>query len=394
MDRPSAAPVPASEWLPRPAWRVAAKFGHHALVWGGLVVLWVGGMQAARSWGLPGLLGIVIVLPVLYLNAAVHELGHLFAARRAGMFVVRAQVGSVELQARRRRWHARWRAPRVRVDGLVMAFPDPHRPMQAQLLAFAAGGPMANLATGAMLVAFAAAGWHDWLGSVGGWLILGSGICAMAIGTANLMPVVHGVMASDGLQLLRFRRGIDEEVQALAFMRANGLAMTGVGAHELPGTLLDRLASGPPPMRLFKLWIALFAHLNRGEWQQAARLGPAFEAQLAALPAAQRPGWTDFENVVRAEMRFAAALAGDDDLAGVASTLPADNDWYRPAQRPRFLALAAALAGDIAGCHRALADAERAGEDSADGASRRTEAILRAAIVEVLHTRATSLPAA
>ena len=382
--------MPAAPWRLSPGAERVARFGMQGTMWVALVALYACCALATAAAGVHWTVAVLLGVAIGFANVAIHEAGHLVGARATGMFVVRAQVGSVEVLARRRGWRVRWKAPVFRVDGFLMACPDPRRPLRRQLLAMAAGGPVANAVTGLAAILAGALVW----GSATAYVLVGAGLHAMLLTVANLVPVGHGPFGTDGLKLRRWFQSVDERDPDVASVVANGLAMTGVTADRMPPALMAVLAEGPVGTRLLHLWMTLFAHLNRERWGEAAALAPRLDALLAEVPEAERPGWADFAQVVRAEMRFAAALAGDDAFDGAVAALAPGAGWHCPAQRPRFEALHAALAGDAVACRDALARSAAAAADSADPASRETESRLRAAVEAVLAARVSPAVAA
>ena len=370
---PPASESAAVPWAPSPSWQRVAKIVREVVVFGGVVAACFLLFDAAEAWGYPSLAGLLVGLPVAYAVVALHELGHLLAARFAGMAVMRAHVGSVELKARRQGWSMRWKAPTLRVDGMVMAFPDPDQPIGPQMMAFAAGGPCANIAA-ALLAAGVAAipAVEPGTACVLSALAIYSAVTAVA----NLLPT-SAPMPSDGLLLLRLRRGIDENDLGLLFIRVNGEAVKGVTADRVPDAVRQRFREGPTEMRLFDAWIELHACVHRGDMAGIAAISPRLDALLAEIPEGpQRQSWAAFEALVRSEIRFAAALAGD-EAPMPPEDIGKETDWQRPTLRPRLRALAAARAGDRRALERALDEAERLAEDSPDAAGRVFERRLR-----------------
>lgn len=354
------------------------------LVFAGTMLLAFACLQAAESWHwYPTLLGVVLVWPITWLSVVSHELGHLLGARRAGMFVVRIQLGPLELLAQRRGWKARWRRAVLKAAGFVLAYPHPDRPARDQMIAFVIGGPAMNLFMG---VLFAVVAWLTWPSGIA-WLFGGAATHSLCVGVVNLLPVDRPI-ASDGLQLLRYAKGLDDDDPGMLLPRLYGLSLAGVTADALPTELVDRLADGPSPLPLMHVWITLWGCINRGEWERASALESRLESAMIALPPELASSVVDTYSVARTEMACARALAGGEPHVPLDSHLPASADWYHPSLRQRIVALDAARVDDDAACRAALAKAESLIEKSFDKAARIAETRQCEAILALLLERA------
>lgn len=309
-------------------------------------------------------------------TVAIHEGGHVLAGRAIGMTVCRVHVGPLQLLARRRGWRIRWQRQRPGDNaGSVIAVPNPYAAVRRQYLLLIAGGPLANLLAAAGCGVLA---WRLGLGSSSGAFCTGAAVFNLAAGLVNLVPSQSPSGASDGLQLLRQARPRDPDALVDVLAELNGLSSRGVTADKLPAHRLALLADGDG--WFFYVWFTLKAMQNRGEWTQVAALQPDFEAQVATLPAPVAESWHSMIALLRCELAFSRAMAGEDAADPLDAALTADLDWAVPALRPRCQALMAARRGDQLAALAALARAEALAENDVDAATRQCERGLREAI--------------
>lgn len=302
-----------------------------------LSLLW---LPEGAIWNLSG---IVAGLVIVYLSVVVHELGHLLAARWAGMTVMRMRVGRLDIRLLRKGCKLGF-APRLqkRLQGFVMAFADPRTPWRRQHMCFVAGGPLANL-----LLAVLAGALGAWLapGAAHG-VLLAFAACNACMGVANLLPVERKPQVSDGLWLLRWWRGVDIAHPRLAFARLMGAACAGQCADQADPADLHLLEAQGQPMSLLALYIRLRGLLVQGRWAEAAALEAVFQAQRSALPEAMLRPLYDLLRLMETELAFAQAVACKSALGLFDELLPSRLQREYASIWARCLALRAALAGD------------------------------------------------
>ncbi len=320
---------------------------------------------------------VMLLFPLAALvTVAIHEGGHVLAGRAIGMTVYRVHVGPLQLLARRRGWRIRWQRQRPGDNaGSVIAVPNPYAAVRRQYLLLIAGGPLANLLTAAGCGLLA---WRLGLGSTSGAFCTGAAAFNLAVGLGNLVPLQSALGGSDGLKLLEHARRRDPDALSDVLAELNGLSLRGVTADKLPAHRLALLADGDG--WFFYVWFTLKAMQNRGEWTQVAALQPDFEAQVATLPAPVAESWHTMIALLRCELAFSRAIAGEDTADPLDAALTADLDWAVPALRPRCQALMAARRGDQRAALVALARAEALAENDVDAATRQCERGLREAI--------------
>jgi hypothetical protein len=337
--------------------------------------------QVSEKWAFLG----ILLWPVLvYAAVAIHEFGHWFGARSAGMTVFLAWIGPVQLKPMRQRMRVRWHWHRAKIHGAVMAFPDPNLPIRNQLMRMTVCGPGANLLAGLL---FGAIG-LEWLFTPVGLPLSGFAVLNLALAIGNMLPTERR-LASDGLVFLRSLRLRDEEnVPELIFMRLNGMAMQGVTADELPQAQVAKLEGMAMPMPLVHLWYSIKRHQHSAEWKQAVGLESRFDELLTGLPDASKRHMADFIASIRCELRFSRAMAGMPLGEPIDHGLGEDLNWLMPTLRPRCQALTAIREGKLDLARARLAESERWASQSIDLALERSEKLLRQAMLAELGSSA------
>jgi hypothetical protein len=322
--------------------------------------------------------GAFIFVIMYFITIAIHELGHLLAARSQGMTVMQVRLSVFDLLPSRRGWRIRRGRARFAIAGFVLAYPDPTRPLRKQLMAMVAGGPLANI-----LVAIVSCGiaWLFWP-AMSAYPFLALAVLNASTGMLNLMPTAQ-YLESDGMELLRWWHGIAEDHPYLAYSRLMGLSVSGVTAEKLPADVLAELAKLDMPMPLIVDWLEIKAAQNRGEWSAAARLETSVNARLADQPPAMIRGLADLISSTRYELAFSKAMECRTSAPLIAAQLTTNAQWFMPWLLPRGRALEAALCGDRAACEQLLAESRRHADASLDRALPISEASIRDAILQI-----------
>ncbi|WP_266172157.1 site-2 protease family protein [Dyella subtropica] len=372
--------------------RASAAFSTLRAGWGSGIVNWLAGcvqiliMLAASAFGIGfgmaawrdtgnAFAGAMLLWAMLYYPAMiVHELGHYFGARLAGMAVLHVRLSAIEIRPQQRGFRMRWNPIRkqLRVGGYVMAFSDPARPRREQVIALASGGPAVNLALAVVLVV---AGWA-WLPHRAGWLCEAFAAMNAGMGFANLVPR-QGIVPSDGrtlLQALRHRLNDSPQVRLIS------LSVFGCTADRLPGEDLVALEAQASPLPLVALWYRLKAHQNRGEWKEAVSMRATLDERLHAMDQTPASRPADLIAVIQTEIAFSQAMVTKDAAVLVDGLLPPKVAWDVPFLWPRCLALRAALAGDMARCVESLVVSRRYAENAIDQALPISERMIRASM--------------
>ena len=308
----------------------------------------------------------------IYPCILIHELGHWWCARLAGMKVVRMRVAHVEVMALRRGVKLRWRRRmKGEAAGAVVAFADPAKPGRMRQIAFMAGGPAANALAA---VAFWLASWPlsrvPW-----GWVAVPAAMMNLAFSAGNLIPRASA-RPTDGMWLWRLFRGRLQAFEAPQY-RIIALTLFGRTAERLPEDDLAALEAQPFPVSLVAAWFRLKARMNRGEWAEAASMREAVEASLAAADAKPLAAVRSLIACVRTELAFAHAMHARDASGLADGLMPAYASWEEPHLWPRCLALRAAFAGDRAEYGRRMAESDARVRESVDDSLAASEAMIR-----------------
>ncbi|WP_447751772.1 site-2 protease family protein [Pseudomonas nicosulfuronedens] len=300
-------------------------------------------------WIVPGCIAGFVVI---YLSVFIHELGHLLAARWSGMVVMRMRVGRLDIRMQRSGWKLGWRAKGdKRLGGFVLAFVDPRGSWRRQHMCFVAAGPLMNLSVallaGALGLLLAPGAVHG--------ILLAFTASNACLGIANLLPVERKPLASDGLWLLRWWRGVDIAHPRLAIARLMGAACAGRCSDQADPADLRLLETQEPPLPLLALYIRLRGLLVQGRWEDAAALDAVFQVQRTALPEAMLRPLYDLLRLMETELAFAQAMV-DKSAAGLLDEmLPSYLQREFACIWARCLALRALLAGDDRGLQGQLA---------------------------------------
>ncbi|MBF9142540.1 M50 family metallopeptidase [Hymenobacter properus] len=191
-----------------------------------LIILWLKGDTWAQQFqlraeilGVPWVvlaLGWMLGLPVLYfLMITTHESGHVVGGLLARFRIQSFAANWLRIRRKATGWEIRLVKPQAKVGGMVHATPTHTNNLRSRYSLFVAGGPVANLATGALtlylhhrLAAHSAAP----LASLGSYVLLNAllifGWLSVAVGALNLMPFkLKSGHIIDGRHLWQFLRG-------------------------------------------------------------------------------------------------------------------------------------------------------------------------------------------
>lgn len=231
--------------------------------------------------------------PALLLALFLHEAGHLAAAWLVGwrprFFVVGPLV-------------VRWEGRRIRVDwqwqsrifgGLVMATPPESGPATGPVAILVAGGPLFTLLFGAVagvacyasLPAQGAAFWRLFTGLFAG--------ASLVVAMAALIPYSTSGMASDGLRLLRLRRGGPPAQRDVAILSLTSMNYAGIRPNLWPDRLLEQataLTDGTASEAAGQI-LAFYQTLDRGRHQLAAAHLSRSMQLIDQQPPAVRPAY-------------------------------------------------------------------------------------------------------
>jgi hypothetical protein len=323
----------------------------------GALAIGESGSGPARRWlaAAAPLEGALALQPaVLLLAVAVHELGHVLAARAAGVQVAEWRIGPLVARRTGRGWRLRV-VPTLLPGGEVRTGSVGDGDLRARYAAMTAGGPAAHL-----VLAAAAAGLAALSGRPVLWLAAAT---VTASGLADLLPLELGANRrwTDGRWLLAWLLRPDRAAQRVG-----------------TGVLVAALASGRRPREWEERWATLAAAgrqpadgvqvtgcalayawaLDRGDVDGAARFITRAFAARGRLPSRVRPALAAetafFVARFRGDPRLAARLL-DGDPPGPGAASAADLERARAA-----IHLAAGRPAEaVAACDRALGALER-----------------------------------
>ena len=315
---------------------------------------------------------------LLWLVVVIHEAGHYFGARFAGMTVIHVRIAAWELHPRRGRWLIRWAPQREKqYAGWVYAVHDHRRPMRAQMLPFIVAGPLINLVAGVFSLGVCWL-WSEYQTVVG---VAGAfAVTNIVLGVANLLPR-KGRIQTDGWKLLHWWRHSNDMAPELTHARLLSLSIFGTTADALPEDDIEYLASRPMPIPLAAAWYRLKAAQNRGDWEGALSQGEKFEKDLSSLSPVPR-SLHALIALVRTEVAFSRVMATGEWSALRDDLLSRDASRLVPSLWPRCLALRASLSGNQAESARLLAVSMEKAKQSPDLALAKSEVILAAYVVK------------
>ncbi|HRE04010.1 MAG TPA: hypothetical protein PKX00_00260 [Opitutaceae bacterium] len=214
-------------------------------------------------------------LPIaFFVGVALHEGGHLLAAKLLGGRFALVIVGPLRIM----RTPAGLKLGRNHrfslLGGLALATPSSTDNLRRYLIGLLAGGPLASLLCGFILVGTAYL-WAKHLppgevmraGAFSVWALLGlTGLFSLAFFLASSLPSRAGGFASDGARLLALaRQGPAAEREALVFT-LTALSLSGVRARDLPADLVIKAAEphGDPQVNAAMQLMAYLWALDQG----------------------------------------------------------------------------------------------------------------------------------
>lgn len=229
---------------------------------------------------------VVLAFPLL---VGVHELGHLMGGMAAGFRPLLFMVGPLRVEREGERFRAKLAFKGALFGGLAACAPTDTRDLRRRTLWLIAGGPLASLAGGVLLLAL-----RPLLDPppVADTLLLATGAISLLIWIASAIPMTAGGFYSDGARIIRLVRGgadVEREVACLALI---GLTMGGARPREWSRELVAGAAAGEPDT-LFGVAGRMYAHAHEMDAGRVEAARAHIRAALAAaeiLPPQLRPG--------------------------------------------------------------------------------------------------------
>lgn len=342
---------------------------------------------AEQEYHVSLLIAVPLYALLLVIGVVVHEAGHYLAARLQGMHVLQVMLLGIELHLTRRGVRIRRQQfRRRRMHGYVLAYPRSDRPIRRQVILMVLGGPLANLILAALLAGVVSVSGlpahQEWLVAA---MLLNVGMCF-----SNLLST-NAEWKSDGAVLKEWwRRPADHPL--IPFDRLTILSLEGTTSDGLPEQDLAALEQGTTIEQLVALWYRLKADQERGDWQMAAHRRNQLVALKEHVDPALLARLSDLTAVMEAELDFSKAMNDQDADAFEATQKATAPVWVSPWQRPRALALVAALRCDETRRDTCLKTSERHARDAIDAAVAPSEARLRDAILAINPSRVMHTP--
>lgn len=342
-------PLYASAWMPAPWIMSACRFLQVCMMGLGGAVLFLACLEGLKH----SLRAIPCAIGFVWLTLLLHESGHAMGAALSGGTLMRVHLGPLEFHAQRRGWRMRWGKGLRGLGGLVQSIPTVERPVRRQMVVMIAGGPLANIAVAVACLAVWQAEGDTWIGAV----LFGLGAYNLAVAVTNLLPVAPGVWASDGLQLLRWWRGIDDDDPQVVLMRLMGRGLAG---SNMPPSQqeLEILARSPEPGPLLVLWMRVRQRQLAGEWEQVEELSSAIDQHVLKLPSQMLQAAAGLVAWMRCELAFSRAMIGAMPEPPASSLLGPDMGWQLPAVRLRCEALECVQQGQLDAARELLQEAQ------------------------------------
>jgi hypothetical protein len=199
-------------------------------------------------------------LPILYVSVAVHEVGHLIAAKLVGMEAGGIVIGGLVIFKSGSRWLTRFEWRRILSGGLFKPLPRKGDFDPARYAWMVAGGPLATallIGTGGIAFWRSPAGAGGWLGTL--WWI------NVALGILCLLPS-RGVNKSDGARLWQLLRHPEEARSAMALLQLQTEETAGVQPRDWDAGLFEEMLKGDPKAgeSSYRQMLAFYRRIDEG----------------------------------------------------------------------------------------------------------------------------------
>lgn len=277
------------------------------------------GLTRSEALMLFGALG--IGMPILVL---VHELGHLLGGRLVGFRFALLILGPLVLRRTATGLRLGTHRSPALWGGLALSVPTSFERLRQRTLWMVAGGPLASLTLGALLLGLGTLLSPDLAPTA---FILGS--ASLALGAITLVPASTGGFFTDGARIRQLSRDDDAARRQLAMLTLTSLSMSGVRPRDWPEPVLAGLeVEEAGPFQLSRRTLAHAAALDRGDLVAARHYLVGVVEALGEAPPALQPSiagealW--YEAVLRRDPVAAAPWFALTQLPGI--TEP----WMRP----------------------------------------------------------------
>jgi hypothetical protein len=255
-------------------------------------------------WFIP----LLVLMP--WLAIAWHELGHVIGGWLSGFRLVLFTAGPLRIDRQGERLRMSWNRTPSLWGGVAATTPSPGETsdMRRKMMTMVAGGPLASLLGGLLLLA------AFWLRAGEGPLrlaLLVGGAVSLTIALATLLPFSSGGFVNDGQRILQLLRGGESVERWIAGANLSAWSMT-TRARQWPEDLVRAHSDGAPATfdGVLARWMRHSWHADRGEIAEAGQWLDEALAQREILPSSVRP----IVDATAAE--FHARHTGDAERAG------------------------------------------------------------------------------
>lgn len=228
-----------------------------------LLILWMKGSIWAHQFQLRAdvlgvhwavlALGWLIGLPVIYfLMIATHESGHVLGGLLARFRILSFAAAWLRISRKADGWQIRLVKPQAKVGGMVRATPTHTGNLRRRYSLFVAGGPVANLVTGALALCLhqqlAAPDAGALAATLGGYALLNAltifGWLSVVVGGLNLIPFkLKSGHIIDGRHLWQFLRGGPAMHQQLGMLYFQSQMYAGLRPRDWDAELVAQFAT-------------------------------------------------------------------------------------------------------------------------------------------------------
>ncbi len=258
------------------------------------------------------LLLLPMILGIIFLVLAIHELGHVFAGISVGFEFRMITVGPFMFrkeadQSGKKRLRFRWNTRLNAMGGLALCLPKSDHQLRSKFIKFIAGGPLASLFLA--LLAFAVY-WFFYRGtpsfftrSFWAFTALMSGLIFLT----TIIPMRSGGFFSDGGRMLNLFRGGPKAEVDLAILTSTAEATSGIRPREMNMAPLQKiLARNYQHPFIPYLHLYMYAHLL--DWNKPDEAWNHLEKTMEAVDSIP----TGYQAMVWLEVAFYQAYYQQD----------------------------------------------------------------------------------
>jgi len=252
----------------------------------------VGGMAAVSIPGSVMITLAVLFIPAFFVVIALHEGGHALAGVWMKFDFRMYVVGPFLWDKEQSGWKFKWNRNVNTSGGLVICIPTGTDDVSKRFSIYAAGGPMASMATA--IIAYGFYLWcHQWLmetnvGQIITYLWMIIALLSAAIFLVTSIPLHAGGFSSDGARIIRLLRGGDTARFEVLLLKMIGSSMAGNRPSQLnPEELQEAHALAiklDAPLGVYIHYFNYQAALDRDEWDESEKHLTEYVEHADAIP--------------------------------------------------------------------------------------------------------------